>query len=629
MLARKSAAHYLANMKSMSATDTDAIETASGGIGTALLRVGAILLRPNLSKWRFRMALALVITVCAKGFSVAAPLYLGDAITTASDGNIDGVLFPLLTALLLFVGMRFLSSAVPQIRDVIFAPVSQDAQRELAVSAFRKSQELSLGFHQTRRSGALQRIIERGGTAMDVILRFLVFNIAPTIIELALASIVLAATYSWVLSLIAIVTIIIYMAFTFIVSEWRAKQRRTLNKADTELRARAMDSLTNFETVKSFAAESRETDAYNSAYKGYADQYVETSRSLGFLNMGQEFIMNLGLFAMLGWTGWKVANQQLDVGALAAVFAMLLNLYRPLNILGWGWREIRQGVIDLEKVFGLMAMKPEVADRSDASALTAASGSIEFRNVSFSHDGRSAGIDNISFNLPAGQHLAIVGPSGAGKSTLLKLIFRFYDVENGAVVFDGKDVREITQESLRTHLGVVPQDVVLFNDTIRQNVLYGRPGATSADLDAAASAAQLLDFIQNLPDGWDTRVGERGLKLSGGEKQRVGLARVILKNPEVLLLDEATSALDSQTETLVQKAIQEASKGRTTVSVAHRLSTIMQADQIIVLNDGGIVERGDHESLLSMNGLYADMWSKQVSRRETSEPESAIEKGQE
>ena len=613
----------------MASTDADAIESASGGIGTALMRVSEILLRPNLARWRFRMIIALAITVCAKGFSVVAPLYLGEAITRASTGEAEAVLVPLLSALSIFVVARFLASGLPQARDAIFAPVSQDAQRELAVSAFSKSQALSLGFHQTRRSGALQRIIERGGTAMDVILRFLVFNIAPTIIELALASIVLAATYSWVLSVIAIVTIIVYMAFTFIVSEWRAKQRRTLNKADTELRARAMDSLTNFETVKSFAAEGRETDSYNSAYKTYAEQYVETSRSLGLLNAGQELIMNLGLFAMLGWTGWKVANQELEVGALAAVFAMLLNLYRPLNILGWGWREIRQGVIDLEKVFGLMSMKPEVADADDASELSGATGAIEFRDVSFSHDGRVIGIENISFDLPSGKQLAIVGPSGAGKSTLLKLIFRFYDVNEGAVLFDGQDVRDLTQESLRQHLGIVPQDVVLFNDTIRQNILYGRPEATQSELEHAAQSAQLLEFIEALPDGWETRVGERGLKLSGGEKQRVGLARVILKNPEVLLLDEATSALDSQTETLVQRAIHEASKGRTTVTVAHRLSTIMHADQIIVLSDGKIAERGDHESLLSENGLYADMWAKQVSRRELTEAEPAVAKGQE
>ncbi|MAI92131.1 ABC transporter ATP-binding protein/permease [Ponticaulis sp.] len=608
-------------MRSHSPTDNDAIESASGGIGTALLRVVQVLWRPALSQWRFRMVIALIITVVAKGVSVAAPLFLGDAINKASDGEVGAMIVPVLVALGLFSGTRFMATALPQFRDILFAPVSQDAQRELAVSAFRKSQLLSLGFHQTRRSGALQRIIERGGAAMDVILRFLVFNIAPTVVELVLASIVLATVYSPVLSLIAIATIVVYVVFTVIVTEWRAKQRRELNKADTELRARAMDSLTNFETVKSFAAEARETESYDTAYRSYADQYVETSRSLAVLNTGQELIMNLGLFAMVGWTSWDVTKGNLEVGALAAVFTMLLNLYRPLNILGWGWREIRQGVIDLEKVFGLMGMVPEVDDRPGADSMQAAEGRIRFDHVEFSHDGRETGVDDVSFDLDAGQHLAIVGPSGAGKSTLLKLLFRFYDVSGGAVVIDGQDIRDVTQQSLREGLGIVPQDVVLFNDTIRSNILYGRPDAGDEDVRAAAAGAQLLDFIESLPNGWETRVGERGLKLSGGEKQRVGLARVILKNPSILLLDEATSALDSQTETRVQEAIAQAAKGRTTVIVAHRLSTIMHADKIIVLRDGRVVESGNHQELLAQNGLYSDMWSKQVSRNQSAETE--------
>lgn len=612
-------------MKSLGTTDQDAIETAEGGILKALLRVFSILSHPDLAKWRFRMIIALALTVAAKGLSVASPLFLGEAITLASLGETGAGVAALLTALGIFVAIRFAASAFPQVRDTLFAPVSQDAQRTLSVDAFYKAQTLSLNFHQTRRSGALNRIIERGSGAMDVILRFLVFNIAPTLVELALASVVLAIAYSPVLSVIAIATIVIYIGFTLIVTEWRAKQRRSLNTADTELRARSMDSLTNFETVKAFAAEERETERFDRAFRGYNRRYVETIRSLTVLNAGQELIMNLGLFAMLGWTGWKVATGDLDVGALAAVFAMLLNLYRPLNILGWGWREIRQGVIDLEKVFGLMAMTPEVSDNPNAPDIKDVRGGVVFDHIGFSHDGRLAGIRDVSFELQPGQHLAIVGPSGSGKSTLLKLLFRLYDPDSGNVEVDGQNVRHVTQKSLRENLGLVPQDVVLFNDTIRQNILYGNPEATEDELKQAARSAQLLDFIEGLPDQWETRVGERGLKLSGGEKQRVGLARVILRDPRILVLDEATSALDSHTELLVQDAIGNASEGRTTITVAHRLSTVRDADIILVLKDGEIAERGTHDMLLSQSGIYADMWSKQAFSSSGATPQPVME----
>ena len=612
-------------MRSFSTSDQDAIESANGGVGKALLRVLQVLSLPELSKWRLRMGIALLLTFGAKVLSVVSPLYLGDAITRATEHQIGESFVPLITALLLFVAIRYASSSLPHIRDVLFVPVSQDAQRTLSVRAFRKAQHLSLGFHQTRRSGALNRVIERGSGAMDVILRFLVFNIAPTLIELALASAVMAVAYSPMLAVIAIVTIIVSVAFTLIVTEWRAKQRRTLNTADTELRARAMDSLTNFETVKAFAAEERETDRFDTAFNSYNQKFVSTMQSLAILNNGQELIMNMGLFAMLGWTGWKVAEGNLEVGSLAAVFAMLLNLYRPLNILGWGWREIRQGVIDLEKVFGLMSMTPEVDDKIDASDLSSVRGRVAFETVCFSHEGRFSGLKNVSFEIEPGKHLAIVGPSGSGKSTLLRLLFRFFDVEAGRVCLDGQDIRDVTQYSLRNTLGVVPQEVVLFNDTIRQNILYGNPDATQADLESAAAQAQLLDFIERLPEKWETRVGERGLKLSGGEKQRVGLARVILKNPSVLVLDEATSALDSQTEALVQSAISEASRGRTTLTVAHRLSTIRKADQILVLADGEVRESGTHDELLSQNGLYADMWKKQGNDRPSNQITADVE----
>lgn len=594
-----------------SASDDDPIESASGGMWSAISRVAKILSEKELSRWRFRMVLALAFTIIAKLISVGAPLFLGEAITLASKQQGASVVVPLLTAIGLFATARFLATAIPQLRDLFFVAVSQDAQRFLAVKSFAKAQSLSLGFHQTRRSGALNRVIERGANAVDTILRFLVFNIAPTLIELALAAAVLAVAYTPVLSLIVVVTIVIYVVFTVIVTEWRAKQRRSLNQSDTELRAKVIDSLSNFETVKAFAAEEREAERFDQSFRNYNNRYVETMRSLNFLNVGQELIMNAGMAAMLIYTGIRVSSGSLEVGALAAVFAMLLNIYRPLNILGWGWREIRQSVIDLEKLFGLLGMTPEVADAENAHDLKNISGAVQFEHVAFSHDGRFAGLHDVSFDLPAGQHLAIVGPSGAGKSTLLKLLFRFFDVDEGRVLVDGQDVRDVTQKSLRQSMGIVPQDVVLFNDTIRQNILYGRPEASEDELRKAAASAQLLDFIEGLPEGWETRVGERGLKLSGGEKQRVGLARVVLNDPKILVLDEATSALDSQTESLVQQAIRRASEGRTTLTVAHRLSTIMDADIIIVVNEGRVIERGTHAQLLSLNGLYADMWKKQ------------------
>lgn len=595
-------------------SEDDPVETASGGLWYALKRVTGILLVPDLSKWRFRMVMALVLTLVAKMISVVAPLYLGEAITLASKQQGVQSVMPLVIAISTFAIMRFMSAAVPQIRDFFFAAVSQDAMRYLSVKSFAKVQSLSLQFHQTKRTGALNRIIERGSNALDVILRFLVFNISPTIVELALGSVVLAVAYTPVLSVIVVMTIVLYIVFTVVVTEWRAKQRRVLNETDNNLRGRVVDSLTNFETIKAFAAEEREAENFNKAFQTYNQRYVETMRSLNFLNTGQEFIMNAGMAAMLLYTGLLVSEGRLEVGALAAVFAMLLNIYRPLNILGWGWREIRQSVIDLEKVFGLLGMVPDVDDAPGAKELSHVQGRVAFEHVGFSHDGRISGLKDVSFVLEPKRHLAIVGPSGSGKSTLLKLLFRFYDVVDGRVLIDGQDVRDVTQKSLRQQMSIVPQDVVLFNDTIRLNILYGRPEATEEELRQAAQSAQLLTFIEKLPDGWDTRVGERGLKLSGGEKQRVGLARAILSDPKILILDEATSALDSQTESAVQAAIRQASAGRTTLSVAHRLSTIMNADEILVLNDGSVAERGTHEELISLNGLYADMWKKQGAR---------------
>ena len=599
-------------------SDQDKIESADGGIGASILRILKLLARPELAKWRPVMVIALVVTLAASVLEVVSPLLLGHAINRAVPEGGEAAAFGAAALwLALGIGVRFLAAALPQIRDWLFSPVSQDAQRVASVDAFGHAQSLSLNFHQTRRTGALNRVIERGANAIDYLIRFLAFNIGPTFVRLVLASVALGVAYDYRLSLIAVVTIIIYVIATVIITEWRVRQRRRMNEADTHFRATSVDILTNFETVKAFAAERRETGRFNSAMRNYNHRYVDAVRSMYVLNAAQALIMNAGLLAVLVLSAWNVIQGTMLVGDLTAVMLMLLSLYAPLNILGWAWREIKQGAVDLEKLYGLLAMKTEVADAPDAAELKRPEGKVEFRDVGFNHEGRAIGVQDISFTVQPGRKIAFVGTSGAGKSTLLKLLFRFYDVDSGSVLVDGRDVRSLTQESLRKSLGLVPQDVVLFNDTLRANIAYARPDATEADLRDAARRAQLLDFIESLPDGWNTRVGERGLKLSGGEKQRVGIARVILADPSILVLDEATSALDSATEAAVQDALDEAAQGRTTLMVAHRLSTVSSADEILVLDSGRVVERGGHSDLLTQNGKYAEMWERQAKNTES------------
>lgn len=599
-------------------SDQDKIESADGGIGVSILRILKLLARPELAKWRAVMVIALVVTLAASVLEVVSPLLLGHAINRAVPEGGEAAAFGAAALwLALGIGVRFLAAALPQIRDWLFSPVSQDAQRVASVDAFGHAQSLSLNFHQTRRTGALNRVIERGANAIDYLIRFLAFNIGPTFVRLVLASVALGVAYDYRLSLIAVVTIIIYVIATVIITEWRVRQRRRMNEADTHFRATSVDILTNFETVKAFAAERRETGRFNAAMRNYNHRYVDAVRSMYVLNAAQALIMNAGLLAVLVLSAWNVIQGTMLVGDLTAVMLMLLSLYAPLNILGWAWREIKQGAVDLEKLYGLLAMKTEVADAPDAAELERPEGKVEFRDVGFNHEGRAIGVQDISFTVQPGRKIAFVGTSGAGKSTLLKLLFRFYDVDSGSVLVDGRDVRSLTQESLRKSLGLVPQDVVLFNDTLRANIAYARPDATEADLRDAARRAQLLDFIESLPEGWNTRVGERGLKLSGGEKQRVGIARVILADPSILVLDEATSALDSATEAAVQDALDEAAQGRTTLMVAHRLSTVSSADEILVLDSGRVVERGGHSDLLTQNGKYAEMWERQAKNTES------------
>ena len=587
--------------------------------GRSISRMFAILLRPALKRWRFRMALAFLLTVVAKGLSVIAPVFMGNGINALTSG--EGSLTEAASAaapsfvilFVLFAAARFFANALPAVRDAFFTAVTQDAQRLVSVDAFQHAQNLDLQFHLTRRSGALNRVMERGASAMEYLLRFLAFNIGPTLVELALASVVLATLYGIQFSLAAIITVAVYATYTIIITEWRNKQRRAFNAADTKLRGVAIDTLANFETVKSFAAENRESVRYDGAIRDYNQHYIKIMQSLSVLNGGQEFIMTCGLLAVAIMAGYGALNGTMQAGDVTAIILMLVNIYRPLNILGWAWREIKQGTVDIEKLFELMDTKPEVEDAPDATGFTPATGNIRFENVSFAHEGRASGIKDVNFSVPGGSFVGVVGPSGAGKSTILKLLFRFYDPAEGNIIVDGQDVRSVTQESLRKALGLVPQEVVLFNDTLRFNLAYAKPDASDEDILVAARRAQLGDFIDSLPAGLDTRVGERGLKLSGGEKQRVGVARAILSDPPILILDEATSSLDSTTEKEVQAALGEAARGRTTIAVAHRLSTIANADLILVFEDGEVVERGVHRDLISNDGLYASLWRRQTS----------------
>ncbi|MET0547247.1 MAG: ABC transporter ATP-binding protein/permease [Caulobacterales bacterium] len=566
---------------------------------------------------RWRLAAAWVLTLSAKVAAVSAPFLLADAINKFSRGHNQEALAPFLSVVAIWTLLRAYASVAPQARDTIFSPLSAMVQRRMGAKVFGHVHSLSVSFHQTKRMGALNRVIDRGLKGVDFLIRFMSFQIVPTVFELVLAAGALTYKYGWTFAAAALVTIGIYAWLTFGVTDWRLRFRREMNDSDTEASARAVDSLTNFETVKSFAAEKRETARFEEALAAYGHAAVRTNNSLSLLNAIQGVVMAAGLGVMAALAGAAMLEGKLGPGDIMAATLVMLNLYAPLNILGFAYREIKQGAADMEAMFGLLDEPPQVADAPDAIALPAGPGEVRFETVSFAHDGRSAGLRNVSFTAPAGLRTAIVGPSGAGKSTVLRLVFRFYDPGSGAVTIDGTDLRAIKQESLRAALGLVPQDVVLFNDTLRYNIVYGRQDATEVEIAEALRRAQLEDFVARLPMGLDTKVGERGLKLSGGERQRVGIARVILKDPRILVLDEATSALDSRTEADIQTALEEASRGRTTIVVAHRLSTIADADQIIVLDEGEVVERGAHADLIARGGIYADLW-----RRQAEEPEA-------
>ncbi|WP_231681261.1 ABCB family ABC transporter ATP-binding protein/permease [Brevundimonas sp. DS20] len=575
--------------------------------------------RSGAPQLRVRLGAAITLTLAGKGLGVLAPLVLGAAVNRLASGQGTAVAmgwgfaaFAVGWAL-----VRFLSAAAPQASDVVFAPVRAAAQRRTAAEGFAHALSLSLDFHQTKRSGALSRTLDRGSRAVDFLLRILAFNLVPTGVELVLAAAVLGGKYDWRFAAVAIAVVVVYAAATFALSNWRLEHRRVMNAADSEAAGVSVDALLNYETVKSFGAEARAAMTYDRALGDYAAAALKANTSLALLNGIQALIMNLGLGVMAVMAGFEAAAGRMGPGDVTAAVLIMVSLYAPLNILGFAYREIRQSFIDMEEMLKVTRQTPQVADALHAQPLprpTEARGAeVAFQHVGFRHDARANGLEDVSFVAAPGTTTALVGPSGAGKSTIVKLALRLIDPQEGRVLIDGRDVREVTQASLRAAVALVPQDVALFNDTLAANIAFARPEADEAQVWAAAEAAELADFIRGLPDGMQTRVGERGLKLSGGERQRVGIARALLADPCILILDEATSALDSRTEAAIQKTLRRVSAGRTTLVVAHRLSTVADADQILVLKAGRIVERGAHHELVArQGGEYAALWRKQT-----------------
>ncbi len=570
------------------------------------------------------MVLAGFVLVAAKVVTVLTPLAYKAAVDWFTGGASGGEATTSLTsftivpiALIIAYGLgRVMMMGFTQLRDVLFTRVGQNAVRVLSNQVFEHLHRLSLRFHIERKTGGLSRVIERGRQAVELIIRMGMFNSIPTVLELIFVLCITTYFFGWLFSLIIAVTLVFYVLFTFKASEWRIAIRREMNDSDTEANTKAIDSLLNYETVKYFGNESWEARRFDQSMLRYEKAAVRTYQSLAFLNTGQAFIYTTGLTICMLLAGRGVVNGTHTVGDFVMINAMLIQLYVPLNFLGMIYRELRQGLVDIESMFELMGQPPEVRDKPGAKPLDVSEGNIRFENVNFSYDPARPILKGVDFEVPAGKLVALCGPSGAGKSTISRLLFRFYETTSGRVLIDGQDIKDITQESLRAALGMVPQDTVLFNDTIYYNILYGRPDATEEEVHEAAKLAQIDQFIQALPDGYQSMVGERGLKLSGGEKQRVAIARTILKGPPILMLDEATSALDSFTEKQIQTALDRVSQNRTTLVIAHRLSTIVHADQILVLEAGQIVERGTHAVLLDKQGLYAGMWARQQEAEE-------------
>jgi ABC-type transport system involved in Fe-S cluster assembly fused permease/ATPase subunit len=569
---------------------------------------------------RVRVVISMLFLIGAKVATVYIPLFYKDAVDALTPSEAGAAVVALPVALLIGYGVvRVAAQTFGELRDAVFAKVAQSAIRRAGLETFRHLHALSLRFHLDRKTGGVARAVERGTKGIEFLLTFMLFNILPTLLEILMVCGILWVLFDIWFALVTFVTITGYIAWTLIVTEWRLQFRRTMNDSDSEAHTKAIDSLLNYETVKYFGNEDHESRRFDRALSSYETAAVKSKTTLSYLNIGQGAIIAVGLTVIMLMAGDGVVAGTMTLGDFVLVNAYLIQLYMPLNFLGFVYREIKHSLTDMEQMFKLLRVDAEIADAPGAPDLAVDGGAVRFENVSFAYDPRRPVLKNVSFEIPAGKTLAIVGPSGSGKSTISRLLFRFYDVGGGRITIDGQNIRDVTQASVRAAIGMVPQDTVLFNDTIRYNIAYGRPGAADAEIEEAARLAHIDAFIAGLPDGFETSVGERGLKLSGGEKQRVAIARSILKGPSIMLFDEATSALDTQTEREIQQNLREVSRGRTTLTIAHRLSTVVDADEIIVLKDGEIQERGTHAALLEADGMYATMWRRQQEAREAEE----------